>query len=68
MSDTKIDLETMAKLAKALAFIKSAEDPTVAAMKAAVESGKPADVKKAHAAFMKLKPGDRAAALAMISG
>ena len=66
--DTAINLETIAKLAKALAFIKSPQDPVAVALKAAAESGKSADVKKAYAAFLKLKPGDRAAAMAMISG
>jgi hypothetical protein len=66
--DTGIDLDTIAKLAKALSFIKGAQDPVTVAMKAAADSGKPADIKKAHAAFLKMKPGDRAAAMAMISG
>ena len=66
--DTKIDVETMAKLAKALAFIKSPQDPAALALKAAAESGTDVDIKRARAAFLKLKPGDRAAAFAMISG
>lgn len=68
MKDTAIDLETIRKLAKALNFICGAENPATVAMKAAAESGAENDVKRARAAFLKLKPGDRAAAFAMISG
>jgi hypothetical protein len=68
MAEKTIDLETIKKLAGALSFIKGAADPCTVAMKAAAESGDAKDVKRAHAAFLKLKPGDRAAALAMISG
>jgi hypothetical protein len=68
MAEKSIDLETIKKLAKALAFIKGGEDPCTVAMKTAADSGDAKDVKRAHAAFLKLKPGDRAAALAMISG
>jgi hypothetical protein len=68
MDDTKLDRETLAKLAKALAFICSADHAATLALKQAAESGTKQDAKKAHAAFLKLKPGQRAAALAMISG
>ena len=67
MQDLKIDQETMGKLAKALTFILKADDPTVLALKAAAESGTPADVKKARTLFLKLKSGDRQAALTMLS-
>lgn len=63
----KIDRETMARLAKALAFICGPEDPTTLALKAAAETGQERDVKKAHALFTKLKPGHRQAALSMLS-
>lgn len=67
MDDTKIDRETMARLAKALAFICGAADPTTVALKAAAETGTPQDIKKARALFLKLKPGHRQAALSMLS-
>ena len=68
MDDLKIDRETMGKLAKALAFICGAEHAVTVAMKAAAESGTAQDAKKARTAFIKLKSGDRAAALAMVKG
>lgn len=67
MNDTKIDRETIGKLAKALIFICGATNPTALAMQQAAEGGKEQDIKRARALFLKLKPGDRAAALAMIS-
>lgn len=66
MTDTKIDRETMARLAKALAFICGAEDPTTLALKKAAESGTAQDIKKAHTAFLRLKPGLRQSALATL--
>ena len=68
MEETKIDRETMAKLARALAFICGPADPVTVALKAAAESGSPRDAKKARALFLKLKPGHRQAALSMLSG
>ena len=67
MEETKIDRETMARLAKSLAFICGAADPTTVALKTAAESGSPQDIKKARALFLKLKPGHRQAALSMLS-
>lgn len=67
MTDLKIDQDTMGRLAKALTFILKPDDPTVLALKAAAESGTAQDVKKARTLFLKLKPGDRQAALAMLS-
>jgi hypothetical protein len=66
MDETGIDRETMGRLANALAFIRSAEDPVVVALRLAASSGKEADVKKARALFLKLKPGDRRSALAAL--
>ncbi len=68
MSELKTDPETISKLAKACAFVCGAQEPVTVALKAAAESGKPADVKKAYALFVKLKPGQRQAALSMLSG
>ncbi|OWJ65125.1 hypothetical protein [Inquilinus limosus] len=66
MDELKIDREAMARLAKAVAFICGAEHATAQALKAAAESGTDRDIKAARAAFLKLKPGDRKAALTML--
>jgi hypothetical protein len=68
MDETAIDREAMGKLAKALVFIRGPDDPTAAALKAAAESGSEQDIRKARALFLKLKPGDRRAALTMLAG
>ena len=68
MEDVKIDPEAMGRLAKALAFICGADHPTTLALKAAAESGSERDIAKARKAFLKLKPGDRRAALTMLAG
>jgi hypothetical protein len=53
-------------LAKALAFICGANHSTTVALKAAAESSSERDIKKARALFLKLKPGDRRAAMTML--
>ncbi len=68
MEDVKIDPEAMGRLAKALAFICGSDHPTTLALKAAAESGSERDIAKARKAFLKLKPGDRRAALTMLAG
>ncbi len=68
MDETKIDRETMGRLAKALAFILKPDDPAVAALKLAAETGTDKDIKQARTLFLRLKPGDRRAALSMLSG
>ena len=67
MDETKIDRETMARLAKALAFICGPEHATTMALKAAAESGLDRDIRQARSLFLKLKPGHREAALSMLS-
>lgn len=67
IDDTAIDPVAMGRLAKALAFISGPENPTVIALKTASESKSDRDIKKARQLFLQLKPGDRKAALAMIS-
>lgn len=67
MDDGAIDREAMGKMAKALLFIKGASDPTALALKLACDTGKPADIKKARALFLRLKPSERKGAMAMIS-
>jgi len=66
MEETKIDRDSMGRLAKALAFICKPDDPAVLALKLAAESGAEKDIRQARALFLKLKPGDRRSALAML--
>jgi hypothetical protein len=66
MDESTIDRAAMARLARALQFICGADHPTIAALQTAAESGTERDIKNARAQFLKLKPGDRRAALAMI--
>ncbi len=67
MSDMTIDRDALGRLAKALTFICGADHPTTVALRTASENGAEKDIKAARALFLKLKPGDRKAALAMIS-
>ena len=67
MDETTIDRATMGRLAKALTFICGSDHATTVALRTASETGTAADVKKARAAFLKLKSSDRAAALGMIA-
>lgn len=66
MDETKIDRAAMGRLSKALGFIRGPKDPTTVALKKAADSGTEQDIKKARSLFLKLKPGDRNAALAML--
>lgn len=67
MSEPPIERETMARLAKALDFICGPHHPTTVALKTAAETGAERDIKNARTLFLRLKPGDRRAALAMIA-
>jgi hypothetical protein len=67
MTETNIDRETMGRLSKALAFICGADHACTVALKTAAESGTPADIKRARALFLKLKPSHRQAAMNMLS-
>jgi hypothetical protein len=67
MEETKIDRAAMGRLAKALAFICGSDHPTTLALAAAAESGSERDIQKARTLFLRLKPGDRRAALTMIA-
>lgn len=67
MSDTTIDRDAMGKLAKALAFISGADHPTTLALKSAAESGSKQEIAKARKLFLAMKPGDRQAAMAMLT-
>jgi len=66
MDETAIDRAAMGRLAKALVFICGPDHSTTVALKAAAESGSERDIKKARALFLKLKPGDRRAAMTML--
>jgi hypothetical protein len=66
MDEKSIDRATMGRLAKALAFICGPTHATTLALQAAADGGTPADVKKARTLFLKLKPSERHAALAML--
>jgi hypothetical protein len=67
MDETKIDRATMGRLAKALAFIGSSDDPVVIALRRAAETGADRDIKQARTLFLKLRPADRRAALASLT-
>ncbi|MEQ1647946.1 MAG: hypothetical protein ABL898_05110 [Hyphomicrobiaceae bacterium] len=66
MDETAIDREKMKDLAHAVAFICGADHPTTKALQLAAASGTDRDIKSARAALLKLKPGDRRAAFAMM--
>ena len=66
MEETKIDRETMGRLAKVLAFIGNPGDPVVVALRQAAETGTERDIRQARTLFLKLKSADRRAALAAL--
>jgi hypothetical protein len=66
MEEKAIDQAAMGRLAKALVFICGTDHPTTIALQAAARSGSERDIKNARTLFLRLKPGDRRAALAMI--
>ena len=66
MDETTIDRAAMGRLAKALVFVCGADHPTTIALRAAAESGSDRDIKNARALFLRLKQGERRAALAML--
>lgn len=68
MDEKTIDRAAMGQLAKALAFICSADHPTTVALKLAAETGTERDIKNARTLFLRLKPSDRRAAFAMLDG
>lgn len=67
MDETKIDRDAMERLAKALNFICGPEHATTQALRRAASSGTEQDIKRARALFLKLKPGERRAAMTMLS-
>lgn len=67
MDETKIDAAMMGRLASALTFICGADHAATKALKKASETSADKDVKAARAQFLKLKHGDRQAALTMVN-
>jgi hypothetical protein len=67
MTEPKFDAEAMGKLAKSLTFICGADHPCVKALAKAAESKAEKDIKAARTQFLKLKHGERQAALTMLS-
>jgi hypothetical protein len=68
MSEPVIDRAAMGRLAKALGFILSVDHPTTIALRKASETGSEKDIKAARTLFLRLKSGDRQAALSMLDG
>jgi hypothetical protein len=68
MEEPVFDQAAMGRLAKALIFICGKDHPTTVALQLAANTGSERDIKNARALFVKLKPGDRRAALAMLNG
>ena len=66
MDETTIDRAAMKRLAKALVFVCGADHPTTVALQTAAESGSERDIKNARTLFLRLKPGERRAAMAML--
>jgi hypothetical protein len=66
MEETTLDPAAMRRLAKAVVFICGADHPTTVALQAAAQSGSERDIKHARTLFLRLTPGDRRAALAML--
>ena len=68
MEEPAFDQAAMGRLAKALVFICGKDHPTTVALQLAADTGSERDIKNARALFVKLKPRDRRAALAMLNG
>ncbi len=67
MDELAFDVTAMGRLSKALSFICGAEHPATVALRKAAESGTERDIKQARVQFMRVKPGDRRAALSMLT-
>jgi len=65
--DFKFDKDVMARLAGALSFLVGADHAATKALKKAADTGTDADIKAARTQFLRLKPGDRRAALTMLN-
>jgi hypothetical protein len=67
VDELKIDAAMMGRLASALTFVCGADHAATKALKKASESGADKDVKAARSQFLKLKHGERQAALTMLN-
>ncbi len=67
MKEETIDRAAMERLGKALVFICGPAHPTTVALQTAAASGSERDIKNARSLFLKLKLGDRKAALTMLA-
>lgn len=67
MDEAKIDRQTISRLVKCVTFICGKDHPTTVALQVAADSGTERDIKQARAQFLRLKPSDRRAALAMLA-
>jgi len=67
MREEMLGRDAIVRLAKALAFICGSDHPATVALQAAAATGSATDIKKARSIFLKLRPGDRKAALTMLS-
>lgn len=67
MDELNFDRTAMGRLGKALSFICGAAHPATLALTLAAETGTDRDIKQARVQFMRLKPSDRKAALAMLA-
>jgi len=65
--DFKFDAAVMGRLASALSFVVGADHAATKALKAASETGSEKDINAARTQFLRLKPGDRRAALTMLN-
>ena len=66
MDDAPLNAAMMGQLAHAVGFICGAGHPAAVALKAAAASGSDKDIKAARKVFLRLKPTERRAALAML--
>lgn len=67
LDDLNFDRAAMVRLGKALSFICGQDHPATVALAKAGETGTERDIKQARTQFLRLKPADRKAALAMLS-
>lgn len=67
LDSLEFSVEAMGRLAKAVGFVCGTDHPTTAALAKAAQSGADRDVKQARTLFLRLKPGERKAALAMLA-
>ena len=67
MDDFKFDAAMMGRLASPLSFVVGADHAATKALKTASETGTEKDIKAARTQFLRLKPGDRRAALTMLN-